>query len=109
MQRTRAHTPTEAPQLSDRQLECIQVLCGNPEPTVEQAADIMGLSVNTVLTHRRHVYQKLGVHCRLDLYHRARDLGLLVCSCCKKRHDGQKESGGEEEEGVELGGNRGGG
>ncbi|MBK9175736.1 MAG: response regulator transcription factor [Flavobacteriales bacterium] len=49
---------------------------------------VHGLSPNTVLTHRRKVYQKLGVSCRLDLYHRAIELGLVVCRCCKQRHAG---------------------
>jgi regulatory LuxR family protein len=36
------------------------------------------LSVNTVNTHTRHVYAKLGVHSRHEAVDRARVLGLLA-------------------------------
>lgn len=72
-----------------REREYIALVCRFPEPTVEEIAEFMGLSRNTVLTHRRKVYGKLGVHCRLDLYHRAMELGLVLCKCCKQRHGGQ--------------------
>jgi LuxR family maltose regulon positive regulatory protein len=47
------------------------------------AAEIAGelyLSVNTVRTHMRHVYEKLGVHRRHEAVELARALGLLARS-----------------------------
>jgi LuxR family transcriptional regulator, maltose regulon positive regulatory protein len=35
------------------------------------------VSVNTVRTHMRHLYDKLGAHRRLEAIDRARALGLL--------------------------------
>jgi LuxR family maltose regulon positive regulatory protein len=45
--------------------------------TVQDIADELCLSVNTVSTHRRHLYAKLGVHTRHEAVNRARTLGLL--------------------------------
>jgi LuxR family transcriptional regulator, maltose regulon positive regulatory protein len=36
------------------------------------------VSVNTVRTHMRHLYDKLGAHRRLEAIDRARTLGLLA-------------------------------
>ena len=47
--------------------------------THEIAAELF-LSVNTVGTHRRHLYAKLGVHNRHEAVDRARALGLLAPS-----------------------------
>src|SRR5215468_9307066 len=52
-------------------------------PTNLTAPEIAGqlyLSVNTVQTHMRHLYQKLGVHRRSEAVERARALGLLAPS-----------------------------
>jgi LuxR family maltose regulon positive regulatory protein len=43
-----------------------------------EIADQLYLSVNTVKTHMRHVYDKLGVHRRHEAVERARALGLLA-------------------------------
>lgn len=50
-------------------------------PTHLTAPEIAGqlyLSVNTVRTHMRHVYEKLGAHGRQEAVERARALGLLA-------------------------------
>ena len=43
-----------------------------------EIADELSASVNTVRTHLRHIYAKLGAHRRNEVVHRARALGLLV-------------------------------
>ena len=48
--------------------------------TVQDIANELCLSVNTVGTHRRHLYAKLGVHTRHEAVNRARTLGLLAPS-----------------------------
>ena len=45
-----------------------------------EIADEMYLSVNTVKTHLRHLYDKLGVHRRHEAVEQARALGLLAPS-----------------------------
>jgi LuxR family transcriptional regulator, maltose regulon positive regulatory protein len=52
-------------------------------PTKLSAPEIAGelyLSVNTVKTHMRHVYDKLGVHRRHEAVEQARALGLLAAA-----------------------------
>jgi LuxR family maltose regulon positive regulatory protein len=46
--------------------------------SVTEIADQLYLSVNTVRTHMRHVYEKLGAHRRHEAVERAPDLGLLA-------------------------------
>jgi LuxR family maltose regulon positive regulatory protein len=41
------------------------------------AADLY-LSANTVRTHQRHLYRKLGAHSRHEAVQRARAIGLLT-------------------------------
>jgi LuxR family maltose regulon positive regulatory protein len=45
-----------------------------------QIANELYVSTNTVRTHMRHVYEKLGTHTRADAVDRARALGLLAPS-----------------------------
>jgi LuxR family maltose regulon positive regulatory protein len=47
---------------------------------VPEIADQLTLSVNTVRTHIRHLYEKLGVHNRTEAVERSRALGLLAPS-----------------------------
>jgi LuxR family transcriptional regulator, maltose regulon positive regulatory protein len=46
--------------------------------TVHEIASELYLSVNTVSTHKRHLFAKLGVHSRHEAVDRARALGLLA-------------------------------
>jgi LuxR family maltose regulon positive regulatory protein len=46
--------------------------------TVHEIANELFLSVNTVSTHKRHLFAKLGVHSRHEAVERARSLGLLA-------------------------------
>ena len=49
----------------------------------EIAADLF-VSLNTIRTHMRNVYAKLGVHTRADAVKRARELGLLSPSSLRR-------------------------
>jgi LuxR family maltose regulon positive regulatory protein len=53
--------------------------------TVPEIADQLYLSVNTVRTHTRHIYDKLGAHRRHEAVELARDLGLLAPSMRRSR------------------------
>jgi DNA-binding CsgD family transcriptional regulator len=48
--------------------------------TMPEIADQLYLSVNTVRTHTRHIYEKLDAHRRHEVVDRARALGLLAPS-----------------------------
>jgi LuxR family maltose regulon positive regulatory protein len=73
-------TPATAPQplvetLSDRELDVLRLLesdLGGPDIARE-----LSVSVNTVRTHTRHIYAKLGVTTRREAVREAARLGLL--------------------------------
>jgi LuxR family maltose regulon positive regulatory protein len=46
--------------------------------SVPEIAGHLSLSVNTIRTHMRHIYDKLQAHRRRDVVARARTLGLLA-------------------------------
>jgi LuxR family maltose regulon positive regulatory protein len=48
--------------------------------SARKIADELYLSVNTVKTHQRHLYQKLGARSRYEAVKRARAIGLLTAS-----------------------------
>jgi LuxR family maltose regulon positive regulatory protein len=57
----------------------MRVLCYLPTKlSAPEIADQLYLSVNTVKTHMRHVYDKLGAHRRHEAVEQARTLGLLA-------------------------------
>jgi LuxR family maltose regulon positive regulatory protein len=61
--------------MTERELAIVRLL-----PTHLSAVEIgeqLYISVHTVKTHIRHVYEKLDVHRRSDAVVRARSLGLL--------------------------------
>jgi LuxR family maltose regulon positive regulatory protein len=65
--------PTEP--LSESELRVLRYLPTNLHAS-EIAAELF-VSLNTIRTHMRNVYLKLGVHSRADAVKRARELGLL--------------------------------
>ena len=48
--------------------------------SMPEIANELSVSHNTIRTHMRHMYAKLGTHRRADTVARARDLGLLASS-----------------------------
>ena len=68
--------------LSQAEVRVLRYLPSNL--TVPEIADQLYLSVNTVRTHTRHIYEKLGAHRRHQAVELARDCGLLAPSA--RRH-----------------------
>jgi LuxR family maltose regulon positive regulatory protein len=60
---------------SEAELAVLRLLAG--DLSVRQIAEELFLSVNTVKTHTRVIYRKLGVRSRSDAIARAGSLGLL--------------------------------
>jgi LuxR family maltose regulon positive regulatory protein len=67
------HLPEPLSQAEARVLRLLQTSLSAPEIARE-----LYVSVNTVRTHMRHLYDKLGAHRRLEAIDRARTLGLLA-------------------------------
>ena len=65
--------PEPLSQAEARVLRFLQTSLSAPEIARE-----LYVSVNTVRTHTRHLYDKLGAHRRLEALDRARALGLLA-------------------------------
>ena len=68
--------------LTDSELRVLRYLPTNL-PAPEIAGELF-VSLNTIRTHMRNVYAKLGVHSRADAVKRARALGLLSPSSLKR-------------------------
>ena len=62
--------------LSDRELDVLKYLPSNL--TTPEIADEMMISINTVRTHIKNIYQKFGVHKRSQAVIRAKDLNLIT-------------------------------
>jgi LuxR family transcriptional regulator, maltose regulon positive regulatory protein len=75
----RDHGPAE--QLTDSETRVLRYLPSHL--TVHEIANELFLSVNTVSTHKRHLFAKLGAHSRHEAVGRARALGLLAPSATK--------------------------
>ena len=73
-----ARVPGLDEQLTDSETRVLRYLPTNL--TGPEIAAELWLSVNTVSTHTRHLYAKLGVHSRHEAVDRARALGLLAPS-----------------------------
>jgi LuxR family maltose regulon positive regulatory protein len=64
--------------LSDSEIRVLRYLPTNL--TGPEIARELYLSLNTIRTHMRHLYEKLGTHTRADTVARGRALGLLAPS-----------------------------
>jgi len=69
-----AAEPQEEP-LTDRELGILRLLAGTASQ--RQLAEALFVSPNTLKTHLRAIYRKLGVGSRAEAVVRARDLGLI--------------------------------
>ena len=84
------HTPAARPEhveplqepLSESELRVLRYLPTNL-PAPEIAGELF-VSLNTIRTHMRNVYAKLGVHSRAEAVKRARELGLISPSSLKR-------------------------
>jgi LuxR family maltose regulon positive regulatory protein len=79
--------PSAAPQpplepLSSSEIRVLRYLPTNL--TMPEIASELYVSHNTVRTHMRHLYAKLGIHRRAEAVARARDLGLLAPSAPRR-------------------------
>jgi LuxR family transcriptional regulator, maltose regulon positive regulatory protein len=78
--RTRPRQPGQAEQLAEplsrTELRVLRYL-PTSLPVPEIASELF-VSANTIRTHTRHMYAKLGVHTRATAVERARELGLLA-------------------------------
>jgi LuxR family maltose regulon positive regulatory protein len=70
-----AEPSPEVPELQAREIEVLSLIADGA--TRSQVARRLNLSVNTVKTHLRTTYRKLGVHSRGEAVTAARALGLL--------------------------------
>jgi LuxR family transcriptional regulator, maltose regulon positive regulatory protein len=73
-----ADPPWPGESLTERETRVLRYLpthMGTPEIAAE-----LFLSANTVKTHLRHLYRKLGAHSRREAVQRARAIGLLTVS-----------------------------
>jgi len=61
--------------LSDREIEVLQLIA--EELTNPEISARLCVSLNTVKTHTRNIYAKLGVHTRTQAVARGRALGLI--------------------------------
>jgi len=61
--------------LSERELEVLKLL--GTELSGPEIADRLSVSLNTVRTHTKNIYSKLGVSSRRAAIRRAEELGLL--------------------------------
>jgi LuxR family transcriptional regulator, maltose regulon positive regulatory protein len=73
-----AGPPPPLEPLSDSEIRVLRYLPTNL--TGPEIADELSVSLNTVRTHMRHLYAKLGTHRRAEAVARARVLGLLAPS-----------------------------
>jgi LuxR family maltose regulon positive regulatory protein len=89
LSRLAGHTPAvpAAPQplpepLSSSEIRVLRYL--PTHLTMPEIASELYVSLNTVRTHMRHLYSKLGAHTRTEAVARARDLGLLPTSAPRR-------------------------
>jgi LuxR family maltose regulon positive regulatory protein len=82
----RARHPSPAEPLSESELRVLRYLPTNL--TAPEIANELYVSRNTVKTHTRNLYAKLGTHRRAEAVERGRELGLLAPSAARFSRSG---------------------
>jgi LuxR family maltose regulon positive regulatory protein len=72
---SRSHPSTLVEPLTERELEVLQLL--RTPMSQSEIGRTLYVSVNTIRTHVKHIYEKLNVHSRIEAIGRAEELGLL--------------------------------
>ncbi len=67
--------PAQLEELSDRELSVLRLMSGTLSQ--REIGNHLYISFNTVKTHSKHIYRKLGVSQRSEAVARARELGLI--------------------------------
>lgn len=84
MARPRTPRPAGTVHLTGKEVEYVCHVTGPDQPKAIAIADLMGITVKTVETHRASVYFKLRVHSQVQLLYRAVELKLIPCPCCRE-------------------------
>lgn len=69
--------------ITDREMEYLQLVLRPEEPSAEEMAEHMSITVGTMDKHRSSLYLRLGVHSRLELLFKAVEVGLVPCVCSR--------------------------
>lgn len=77
--------------LSGREMQVLRSLAESP--SLASVARSLFLSSNTVKTHLRSIYQKLGTHSSVETVEKARDLGLLDDPATERGAESRSGSG----------------
>jgi LuxR family maltose regulon positive regulatory protein len=68
-------TSQDTEQLTPREIEVLE--CLSTDPSYSRAAELLSISRNTLKTHTKHIYQKLGVGGLLQALNKAKELEIL--------------------------------
>ena len=68
-------TSQDSDRLTPREIEVLE--CLSTDPSYSRAAELLSISRNTLKTHTKHIYQKLGVGGLLQALNKAKGLNIL--------------------------------
>jgi len=68
-------TSDNTDQLTPREVEVLE--CLSTDPSYSRASELLSISRNTLKTHTKHIYQKLGVSGLLQALNKAKELKIL--------------------------------
>ena len=76
------------PFLTEREDQVLRLMCDERCLLEKVMPDLLGITYKTFHTHREHLYQKMGVHSRFELFMKAVRLGLIECTACRGTRTG---------------------